>query len=657
MIALVLLLAALRIYELTFNGLAHGGPHPFFSILVFGWANDILWLSLLSPFLLLLYVLLYLFSKKAAAILFTVIGILLGLIQISLIQYFSTTLAPLGGDLWGYSMNDIHQTMGAAGGVPVSAIIAFLLFVGLGLFLLWRVPQKVHIRLLFALPLLILLLLLAWTGPQQLSPGFTDSEYKNNLTLNKLQFFTNSSFHHFFPSFADLDIYADSYSGDYESEAKAGAKAVVFQYVDETNYPFLHTAQAPDVLSSFLDLDTQKPNIVILLVEGLGRAFACSGGYLGNFTPFLDSLSGQSLYWENCMSEGGRTFAVLPSVIGSLPFAKNGFCALAENQPNHLSLLSLLKHNGYQTAFYYGGDAHFDLMDTYLKHDAIGKINDIQSFPSGYVKMPTSSSGFTWGYGDKELFRHYFETLSGSTQPYLNVMLTVSTHNPFLINEEDTYLGRFESRMNELKFDDDRKQEARNYKNQFASILYTDDALRGFFAAYSKRPDFHNTIFLITGDHRMPEIPMANKIDRYHVPLIIYSPLLRRTAKFSSISTHFDITPSLLAMLKAKYAIDLPSLVTWMGTGLDTTRAFQNVHDYPFMQTKNDIVDFINATDMLNQNSVFMIGPDMGLTPDNDQPVLSRLGSLFDQFKQRNNKMLSTGKLMPDSLYERYFPK
>jgi phosphoglycerol transferase MdoB-like AlkP superfamily enzyme len=50
--------------------------------------------------------------------------------------------------------------------------------------------------------------------------------------------------------------------------------------------------------------------------------------------------------------------------------------------------------------------------------------------------------------------------------------------------------------------------------------------LRGFFDAYSKRSDFNNTIFLITGDHRMPEIPMSDKIDRYHVPLIVYSPML-----------------------------------------------------------------------------------------------------------------------------------
>ncbi len=68
-------------------------------------------------------------------------------------------------------------------------------------------------------------------------------------------------------------------------------------------------------------------------------------------------------------------------------------------------------------------------------------------------------------------------------------------------------------------------------KLQYASILFADDAIKGFINSYTKRADFNNTIFLITGDHRMPEIPMVSKIDRYHVPLLIYSPLLKRNSK------------------------------------------------------------------------------------------------------------------------------
>ena len=73
-----------------------------------------------------------------------------------------------------------------------------------------------------------------------------------------------------------------------------------------------------------------------------------------------------------------------------------------------------------------------------------------------------------------------------ATAPQLSVVLTVSTHSPFAINEEDKYLAQFEQRITQLGFNDARKNECRNYKLQYASILYLDDALRGFFNAYRK---------------------------------------------------------------------------------------------------------------------------------------------------------------------------
>jgi len=185
-------------------------------------------------------------------------------------------------------------------------------------------------------------------------------------------------------------------------------------------------------------------------------------------------------------------------------------------------------------------------------------------------------------------------------------------------------------------------------------VLYTDDALREFFAAYQKRPDFARTIFLITGDHRMPEIPMATKLDRYHVPLIVYSPLLKRRATFRSISTHFDVSPTLLAFLTTNYALKTPSVVSWLGTGIDTTRQFRNAHAYPLKMTKAELVDFVMGPYMLNQNKLYRIGDDMNLEPVNEPAQLNRLNGAFDQFKQKNETFFNGAKLVPDSVLTRY---
>ncbi len=651
-ILFLLMLLFLRLVDLILNGIIQGFPKDFDQILFWSLLMDIaFWFKSLFYFYV-LYVLLFFVIPKLAKIFSFIFIAIFVITQMVLVQYFNTALVPLGSDLYAYSIADIKQTVGAAGGVDWIDIIVFICIAGIFFMALKYLPKRIKMPVWLAIVLPFIGLLLKLTNAYSyIKPkGFND--FNNNLILNKTDFFLDNSYIHFFPEVIENDIYADSYIGDYDG---VESKAVSFKYLDEANFPFLHQDSTQDVLTPFFAPGKKQPNIIIILVEGLGRAFTNEGAYLGNFTPFIDSLSNKSLYWKNFLSEGGRTFAILPSIMGSLPFAKNGFLELGNAMPAHQSLYSLLKYNGYNTSFYYGGDSRFDNMYLFLRKNNVDEIKDEKTFPSGNIKLP-SVNGFTWGYNDKDLFSHYINTRNGSLDnaPQLSVILTVSTHNPFIINEQAKYLDRFEQRMNELGFSAATKRMYRNYKLQYASILYLDDALRTFFNEFKKRPDFANTIFIVTGDHRMPEIPMISKIDRYHVPLIIYSQLLNRTAQFASISTHFDITPSLLAYLKSNYQLKVPSVKSWIGNGLDTTRSFRNTHSYPIMQTKADMLDFIMDDYHLNGKTLFKLNANMDETPVDDVNKYNQLKSAFEQFKKRNNNI--TNGIIPDSLYRNYLP-
>ena len=393
---------------------------------------------------------------------------------------------------------------------------------------------------------------------------------------------------------------------------------------------------------------------MIILVEGLGRAFTNDGAYLGNFTPFLSELSEDSMYWKNFLSQGGRTFAVLPSLLGSLPFAENGFLGMGDKMPEQLSLLNVLKANGYRTSFYYGGDAGFDNMALYLNKNKLDELKDERTFPQGYKKLPMNN-GFSWGYNDNELYRYFLSSRDeNANQPQLSVLLTVTTHSPFLIDETEKYNNIFEQRMDALKFNEEEKNDHRNYKNQYQTIMYADDALKNFFTEYKKRADYDNTIFLITGDHRIPEIPMSTKIDRYHVPLIVFSPLLKRTAEISSVSTHYNIAPSLLAYLKTNHNIKTPKYTSWVGQGLDTTRNFQNIHFVPLMQTKTDLKDFVMGEYHLNGTELYKFNSDLGEELSDDTAQKEQLIAAFEQFKRKNSEIESGKKIIPDSIYSKY---
>ncbi len=657
-IILLLLFIFTRGFELVSEVIQHGMPKLLAKVIMTGLTKDIGFVLQISAWGYPLFALFYLLNKKAAHVFFIVTSVALLLIQVSLSQYFVTTLVPLGADLWSYSVSDIKQTIGASGGIKISMIIGFILLLALVLFSLAFLPKRFKVKGRVSFLFFLLFIAIAFTSlPSLLNAWMPGQEYSNALSLNKSWYFFNASYKHFFPLKEELDIYSNSYSGDFETGGNDTSLARL-TYVDEKNYPFLHLSDSTkDVLSPFFTQAKTPPNIVILIVEGLGRAFTNKDAYLGNFTPFIDSLSQSSLYWDNFLSEGGRTFAVLPSLLSSLPFATNGFNELGDRMPKHLSLLNLLKNNGYSTSFYYGGDSHFDNMDIFLQKGNIDTVNDEKNFPSGYVKMPSMQSGFSWGYGDKELFRRFFETKINPQKPSLSILLTVSTHNPFLINEQEKYLQRFETRMTELGFSEEVKKQYRNYDKQYASILYADDAIRAFINQYKKRPGFDNTVFLITGDHRMPEIPMSSKIDRYHVPLVIYSPLLKRTAKFSSISTHFDITPSLIAWLKKSYQLHMPDTVSWVGSGLDTAKQFRNIHAYPMMQAKTDLIDFVMGDYMLNGDNLFRINNTLDLSQENNPAKLNELKAEFNRFKNKNEIFKRTMKMVPDSLLLIYTPQ
>ncbi len=627
-----------KVIEIIRDSLHFGAPKDILSVITHGIINDVSFDFNIAIFPVAIFLLFYLLNKKLARFFFITFSVLLILIHAALAEYFLQTLVPLGADLFGYSIADIKQTVGAAG---VSTIFIFIavIFIASVIFLFLYIPRKIKIKRVLVLPMLSLFILGALgsiaTVTNRWKPG---PEFSNSMALNKSFFFYNNCYRSFFPTKPE-DVPFVRNSDDPNN----------FKYVNEKEYPFLHTVDSTDVLSPFFNKLPTKPNFVFLVVEGLGRAFSNQDAYLGSFTPFIDSLSNHSLYWSNFLSEGGRTFAMLPSIYASLPFGKNGFLELGDQMPAHNSLFNILKENGYTCNFFYGGDASFDNMAKFVKMDG-GSVFDEKTFSSNYIKMPKNENGFTWGYGDDQVLSKLNEENNKLTGPTFTAVMTLSTHSPFKVNEQDKYLKQFEQRMQELNFTEAQKVEHRRYKDQYATILYLDNSIRDFINNYRKKPGFKNTIFVITGDHRMPEIPMSTKIDRYHVPLIIYSALLKRTQKFKAVNTHFDITPSLLSFLHDQYNFKVPKEATWMGSGLDTAYNFRNIHAYPLMQTKNDIADFIMDEYMLHNDDLYKISDKMYLDPIDNEKEKSKLKAAFARFKQKNASIVKGGALMPDSL-------
>ncbi len=148
----------------------------------------------------------------------------------------------------------------------------------------------------------------------------------------------------------------------------------------------------------------------------------------------------------------------------------------------------------------------------------------------------------------------------------------------------------------------------------------------------------------------MPEIPISTQIDRFHVPLIIYSPLLKNAQKFSSIVTHFDVTPSLLALLNGRKFIKRPSVASWIGHGFDTSVEFRSLNSYPLMRNKNELLDFIDQDKFLSNRTAYQISPDLDIEPLNAPDIQAQMHEKFDNFIRKNDYAWRNNKLIPDSI-------
>jgi uncharacterized sulfatase len=565
---------------------------------------------------------------------------LLVLVQAALVQYFLTARVPLGSDLFAYSWRDIQTTV--AGGASLDAALAIGL--ALGLISLWSVLARQSRRVRptcsprAAAVVLGLGLLALVAAPKRLGDAASDSEDTRNLTFTKAAYFFDDSLAYLLPAPPSAPPGPVALAAQPPVDTAGSG----FRYLDP-QHPFLHSEQTPDALGSYFRIHPGKPpNLVFLIVEGLGRSFSGPDASLGSFTPQLDRLASESLYWENFLAVQGRTFAVLSSIFASLPFGDNGFAMLGERMPTHASLQSVLKRQGYHLKFYCGTDLDFDNERIFLRRQGTDVLVGKNDFGLPYLRAND------WGYADDALLTLVLAAeIKGDRQPFVSVIQTMTMHTPYTFPGQPQFDARFEQRLDQLGVAQDRKDVYRAYRNIYSSILYTDDALGRFFEEAKKIPAYQNTVFILTGDHRLPEIPMATRIDRYHVPLIIFSPLLKAPARFKSVSSHFDLTPSLLAFLSHNYGVKTPSAVTWLGSGLDMEPSFRNIHAFPLKQTKTNLVDYVSGTWFLNQDTLYAMSDGMDIEPADDVVALAQVQAQFAAFRAANDQFARSLTLVP----------
>ncbi len=585
-----------------------------------------------------IYALFRLASKKTSMIITSLLFAFLFLSEISLTIFTTKSGALMDNEIFLRPINEVIETVKSGMNNLWLVSIGFLSLAVMYCILIYYVVRKNNVsRYVVVTSLIIITAFSSCIGLTHKLEKTTNPNVRNYVT-NKTWYLVKSVF--LSDKFAENQIgYDESIINEY-IEFKNG------RVIPDKHYPMEYIDNTKDNLSQYFNDSDVKPNIVIVVVESLGNEWMGTNNTIRPIMPFLDSLSKESLYWKNCMSTTLRSFGIVPAITGSVPCGIRGY--QFGNMPETNTLIGILKSNGYETNAFYSGEFYFDCVAEYL----ISQKNDYMSnFYADYKNENDRNKGNYWGYHDEFLFDKSIDVLKNKKSPMMNLFVTISTHDDI---EESNPIFVEAARKAKQIVEETRETSnvSHNAYKKSITFVYTDDCLKKFFDDYSKRDDFENTIFIITGDHSSGSF-MKSDISRYHVPLIIYSPLLKEHNTFENVVTHNDFVPSLVTLLKNKYNLKTPSKVSWAGNCLGIDKE-DSKSEMLFVEYAKGVTKILSNSYMYirEEDKTYKIDNNMSITDASNDAYHEIIKRKFDVYKNVNDYVYLNNKLVSENIYE-----
>jgi phosphoglycerol transferase MdoB-like AlkP superfamily enzyme len=280
----------------------------------------------------------------------------------------------------------------------------------------------------------------------------------------------------------------------------------------------------------------KRMNVVLILMESMSANYMGVYGKTIGFTPGLDSIARESVFFEHCYSNGIHTNAGLFSSIYGMPIYMLDHPMLDPKAiaADFTGLPVTLKNHGYRTTFFCTHGKEFDNLDFFLSKNGYDNIHDFACYD------PVLKEN-TWGVNDEVLAAHAFSTLdsmahSDTKNPFFATVLSITSHPPYAVPVNTKFVASATDERDKV-------------------YQYSDWALTNFIRTCEKTDWAENTIFVMVGDHGLKlndadEVPLSYN----HVPLIIKAPGLYKKGKvMHGMANQTDIFPTVMGMLGLPY--------------------------------------------------------------------------------------------------------
>ena len=269
-------------------------------------------------------------------------------------------------------------------------------------------------------------------------------------------------------------------------------------------------------------LNTQRPNIVFIILESFSTHLMETFGGQPNVAVNMDKFAKEGILFSNFYANSFRTDRGLASIISGYPGQPSTSIMKYPEKTDKLpSIPRSLKNAGYNLEYYYGGDADFMNMRSYLVSSGIGKIICDKDFP-------LSERTGKWGAQDHVLFQRLLKDMKEEKQqePFLKLVQTSSSHEPF-----EVPFHRLDDKV----------------LNAFA---YADSCVGDFIKQYQELPQWKNTVFVLVPDHQGAyPYPIENPLDGQTIPLILIGGAIKEPRVIDTYASQIDIAATLLSQL------------------------------------------------------------------------------------------------------------
>lgn len=288
---------------------------------------------------------------------------------------------------------------------------------------------------------------------------------------------------------------------------------------DENTYPLLNEAT----------FKKGTPDILIVIMESFASDIMPSMGSYKDVAVCLDSIAQQSILFTRFYANSFRTDRGMVSILSGYPAQPTTSIMRYPRKTSQLPSIArnLVKYKNYKTTYYYGGDADFCNMRSYLVSHGYQHIISDANFP---IEDKLSK----WGVPDHILAAKMMEDIKAQQnekRPMLRILQTSSSHEPF----EVPYHRLKDKRLN--------------------AFAYTDSVMGAIVREYRKLPRWKNTLIVFVPDHVGGYKENLNDHDRsrYQIPLILAGGAISRPMKVGIIGSQHDIAATLLGQLGVEH--------------------------------------------------------------------------------------------------------